>query len=217
MIVNYLLVTLAMLALLIFRLVLDANGKASTRLLAVALVVGVVAFGTQAALFLFNSDLVINTVLIVSDTLYVLFFLLLALHFTARHLTLVGYWLPQTLIYLAILFTGSLILFNEGFDTPGFNELIRSLLFLTATLAFVTIARSREMLNSQPVFWIPALIVATGFGIATAGKLASTLLHFAGFDSAGLLLTISSSLGVVATLLLLIFLAANISWFRNIA
>ena len=215
MIISYLLVTLALLGLLVFRLVLDANGKASTRLLAFALVVGIVRFGTRTVLFLVDSDLIINSVLIVSDALYVLFFLLLAWHFTARHLPVLGYWLPQSFIYLAILFAGILMLFNEGIDTTGLAELIRTLLFLTATLAFVTIARSREMLNSQPVFWIPTLIVASGFGIATAGKLASTLLHFAGSGSAGLLLTISSSLGAVATLLLLIFLAANISWFRN--
>jgi len=215
MTISYLLVTLALLGLLVFRLRLDANGKASTRLLAVALTVGFVRFGTQTVLFLFDSDLVINTVLIITDTLYVVFFLLLAMHFTARHLPVVGYWLPQTLIYLAVLFTGALILSDEGFDTTSFNELIRMLLFLTATLAFATIARSPEMLNRQPVFWIPTLIVATGFGVATAGKLVSTILHFAGNGSAELLLTISSSFGVVATLLLLIFLAANISWFRN--
>jgi|GEM_PF-2597179 len=215
MIINYLLVTLALLGLLIFRLVLDANGKASTRMLAVALIVGIMRFGTQTLLVLIDSDLVVNSALIVSDTLYVLFFLLLAMHFTSRHLPVMGYWLPQLLICLAILFTDTLILFVEGFDTASFNELIRTLLFLTSTLAFVTIARSPEMLNNQPVFWIPTLIVATGFGITTVGKLASTILHFAGNGSAGLLAAISSSLGIVATLLLLIFLAANISWFKN--
>jgi hypothetical protein len=200
---------------LIFRLALDARGKASTRLLAFALVVGIVRFGIQAVLFLFDSDLLISSVLIVTDALYVLFFLLLAMHYTARNLPLVGYWLPQALIYLVILFAGGLILFDESYNTTGLNELVRTLLFLSATLAFVTISRSGEMLDSQPVFWIPTLIVATGFGVATAAKFASTVLHFSASSVADLLLSISSSLGVFATLLLLIFLAANISWLRG--
>jgi hypothetical protein len=214
--ISHLLVALALSGLLIFRLALDDRGRADTRLLGVALVVGIVRFGMQTMLFLFDSDLLISSMLILTDALYVLFFLLIALHFTARNLPPLGYWLPQSLIYLVILFAGALILFDEGFNTTGLNELIRTLLFLSATLAFVTISRSGEMLDRQPVFWIPTMIVATGFGVATAAKFASTVLHFSASSAADLLLSISSSLGVVATLLLLIFLAANISWLRGI-
>lgn len=215
MFVSNLLATVILIGLLVFRWLLDTNVKDNTRLMAVALVVGVVRSGAEAVLLLFDSSLVINSLLVVADTLYVLFFLLLAMHFTARHLPIVGYWIPQSLIYLAILATNALILFEEGFDTTSFDELMRMLLLLTATLVFVTIARSSEMLNRQPVFWIPNLIVATGFGVATAVKLISTILHFASSGSAGLLLGISSSLGVVAMILMLIFLAANISWYRS--
>lgn len=215
MIISYLLFTLALLALLILRLFLDSDGKASTRLLAVALIVGIVGFGAQSLLMLGGSHGEVSALTIVTDTLYVLFFLLLAMHFTNRHLPLAGYWMPQAFIYLAILMASSLVIFNRVIDTTGLSELLRTLLFLTATLAFVTIARSREMLDSQPIFWIPTLIVATGFGIATAGKMMSTIFHFTGNGTANLLLLISSSLGVVATLLLIIFLAANVSWFRN--
>ena len=213
--ISHLLVALALSGLLIFRLALDGRGRADSRLLGVALVVGIVRFGIQTMLFLFDSDLLISSMLVLTDALYVLFFLLLAMHYTARNLPLVGYWLPQTLIYLVILFAGGLILFDEGYNTTGLNELIRTLLFLSATLAFVTIARSGEMLDRQPVFWIPTLLVAAGFGLATAAKFASTVLHFSASNVADLLLSISSSLGIVATLLLLIFLAANISWLRG--
>ena len=119
------------------------------------------------------------------------------------------------LVYLAILVPGALAFFDAGLETPAYAELIRTLLFLSAALAFVTINRSPDMLNTQPVFWIPTLIVATGYTVATLAKLLSTVVHFAGSGSAGLMSTISSLLGVVATVLLLIFLAANLSWFRK--
>jgi len=208
-------IAIVLLGLIILRCFLSSEGKQNTRLLTVALAVGVLGYTAAGLNFLVTDPVARNGLMIVADSLYVLFFLLLAMHYTNRNLPLVPFWLGLSLVYLAILLATTLIFFDSRFDTPAYAELIRTLLFLTATLAFVTINQSDDMLNAQPVFWIPTLIVATGFGIATGGKVVSTLVHFSGGSFAGLLSTISSLLGVVATLLLLIFLGANINWFRR--
>ncbi|MEZ5488880.1 MAG: hypothetical protein R3F50_00990 [Gammaproteobacteria bacterium] len=212
---GHLSVAIILLGLFIYRFFLSAAGKSCTRLLTVALGAGLGHFGLQAFVFLFSDAAVVNSLLLVAETLYVLFFMLLALHYTNRNLPVLGYWVAQLLVYLALLTPGILVFVADGFDTPAYTELVRSLLLLSATLAFVTINRSPDMLNTQPVFWIPTLIVATGYSIATFAKVISTLVHFSGSGYAGLAATISSLLGAVATLLLLIFLAANISWFRK--
>jgi hypothetical protein len=125
------------------------------------------------------------------------------------------FWLPLSILCLAILATGVLVLTDPRFDTPAYAELSRTLLLLSATLAVVTINRSPDMLNTQPVFWIPSLLVATAFTFVAGVKVIATLLHFGGSGLAGLLSTISSLFALLATALLLIFLGANIDWFRR--
>jgi len=213
--IGNLLVAIFLLGLLVFRFTLDTEGRERTRLLAVALLIGTLRFNLAAFLYLAPSQSLIDSLLIASDVLYVLFFFLLALHYTSRHLPLVGFWVPQSVLLVAILVAGYLVSNSVAIASAGYMELVRTLLFLTATLAFTTICRSREMLDNHPVFWIPTLIIATTFGIATGAKIISTIVQFSGNGPAGLLITMSSSLGAVATLLLLIFLTANISWFRN--
>ncbi len=211
----HLLVTLILLGLVIYRFFLATEGRQSTRLLTLALLAGLLHYGIQAFVFHFSALLGPTGMYIISNTFFVLFFVLLAIHYTNNKLPILGYWVAQLLVYLAILAPGVLASIAAGFDTSAYTELVGTLLFLSAALAFVTINRSPEMLNSQPVFWIPTLIVATGYVVATLGKMISTLAYFSGSSVANLIANISSLLGVVATALLLIFLAANISWFRK--
>lgn len=208
-------VALVLLGLLILRSLLSAEGKQATRLLSVALLVGIAAFTAAGLLFLIKDYTTRHGLQLVTEGLTVLFFVLLALHYTNRKLPLMPFWLPLSILCLAILTTGVLVLTDPRFDTPAYTELTRTLLLLSATLAVVTINRSPDMLNTQPVFWIPSLLVATAFTFAAGVKVIATLLHFGGSGFAGLLSIISSLLALLATVLLLTFLGANIDWFRR--
>lgn len=215
MTIIHLLAALYCLGLCLGWLSLGKDGKSRTGLLALALVAGVVQFGARTGLSLGPLQQWQGGILLAADLLYTLFFVLLAMHYTSRRLLVLGYWAPQGLICLAVLAAGLMAMLPDAIDAQSLAELRQMLLFLSGALVFGTVNKSEVLANEQPVFWIPTLLVAFGYAIAAAGKTLATLFHFADSPLASLLTAISSGLGLVATILVLLLLTLNILWFRD--